>query len=226
MTTPARRTPRMASLVAPLAFARAVLAGCGGSSSGRSITLYNGQHVQTTDALVAAFEKPTGIRVNVRSDDEDILADEIVTEGSQLARRRDLHRELARARVPAGQGPARAGRPVDARAHPEQVQLAAGRLGRGVGAGQRADLQPEPDQRQRAPDLGHAAGRPEVQGQARLRRRRDRLPADRDLRRAHLRPGGGAAAGSKGSRPTPAATSTPTTRRSPTRSTAARSPSG
>ncbi len=57
------------------------LAGCGGSSSSRSLTLYNGQHVQTTDSLVAAFEKSSGIQVNVRSDDEDTLADQIVTEG-------------------------------------------------------------------------------------------------------------------------------------------------
>jgi iron(III) transport system substrate-binding protein len=61
-----------------------LLAACGGSSGGAdSITLYNGQHVQTTDALVAGFEKATGITVNVRSDDEDTLADEIVTEGSR-----------------------------------------------------------------------------------------------------------------------------------------------
>jgi iron(III) transport system substrate-binding protein len=60
------------------------LAGCGGlsSGSGRSITLYSGQHVQTTDTLVAAFERASGITVNVRSNDEDTLADEIVTEGS------------------------------------------------------------------------------------------------------------------------------------------------
>ncbi|HSZ04841.1 MAG TPA: extracellular solute-binding protein [Solirubrobacteraceae bacterium] len=73
----------MASLVAGLALACAALAGCGSSSgSGQSLTLYNGQHVQTTDALVAAFEKATGITVNVRSDDEDTLVDEIQTEGS------------------------------------------------------------------------------------------------------------------------------------------------
>jgi len=57
--------------------------GTGGSASGQSITLYNGQHVQTTDALVAGFEKATGITVNVRSDDEDTLADQIVTEGNR-----------------------------------------------------------------------------------------------------------------------------------------------
>ena len=53
------------------------------SASGQSITLYNGQHEQTTDFLVAGFEKATGITVNVRNDDEDVLADEIVTEGSR-----------------------------------------------------------------------------------------------------------------------------------------------
>ena len=56
-------------------------AGAGGSSG--SLTVYSGQHVQTTQALVAAFEKQTGISVNLRSDDEDVLADQIVTEGSR-----------------------------------------------------------------------------------------------------------------------------------------------
>ena len=46
------------------------------------ITLYSGQHVQTTQALVNAFEKKTGIHVNVRFDDEDLLADQLVTEGT------------------------------------------------------------------------------------------------------------------------------------------------
>ena len=81
-----RRAPygRIAGLLTALAAAGALLAGCGGSSSGAngSITLYNGQHVQTTQELVAAFESASGIKVNVRNDDEDTLADEIVTEGS------------------------------------------------------------------------------------------------------------------------------------------------
>ena len=62
------------------------LAACGGAASStgapQSITLYSGQHVQTTDALVTGFEKATGITVKVRSDDEDTLADAIVAEGS------------------------------------------------------------------------------------------------------------------------------------------------
>ena len=38
--------------------------------------------MQTTQALVNAFEKKTGIQVNVRFDDEDLLADQLVTEGT------------------------------------------------------------------------------------------------------------------------------------------------
>jgi iron(III) transport system substrate-binding protein len=52
------------------------------SSSGQSITLYSGQHEQTTNSLVAAFEKLTGITVNVKYDDEDSLANLIVLEGA------------------------------------------------------------------------------------------------------------------------------------------------
>jgi iron(III) transport system substrate-binding protein len=73
---------RVACLSVTLLLALGLLTGCGGSGSGQSITLYNGQHEQTTDSLVAGFEKATGIKVNVRNDDEDTLADEIVTEGS------------------------------------------------------------------------------------------------------------------------------------------------
>jgi iron(III) transport system substrate-binding protein len=76
---------KTAPALAAAALACGLLAACGGSSSGaadQSITLYSGQHPQTTDKLVAAFEKQTGITVNVRSDDEDVLADQIMTEGS------------------------------------------------------------------------------------------------------------------------------------------------
>jgi iron(III) transport system substrate-binding protein len=53
------------------------------SLAGQTITLYNGQHEQTTDALVKAFEKQTGVIVKVRSDDEDVLAEQIEQEGSR-----------------------------------------------------------------------------------------------------------------------------------------------
>jgi iron(III) transport system substrate-binding protein len=59
-----------------------LLSACGGSShDGTAITLYNGQHEQTTGALVAAFEKQTGIKVNVRSGDEATLGNQILQEG-------------------------------------------------------------------------------------------------------------------------------------------------
>jgi iron(III) transport system substrate-binding protein len=74
---------RIAALAA-IGLLSGLLAACGSSSGSAtpSLTLYSGQHVQTTDSLVAGFEKATGINVNVRSDDEDTLSDEIVTEGS------------------------------------------------------------------------------------------------------------------------------------------------
>jgi iron(III) transport system substrate-binding protein len=63
------------------------LAACGGAASGASgsagsITLYSGQHEQTTQSLVTAFEQQTGIHVNVRYNDEDSFADEIIAEKS------------------------------------------------------------------------------------------------------------------------------------------------
>src|SRR5277367_6102765 len=64
----------------------AVLGGCSSSgsdpSSGQSITLYSGQHEQTVNGLVTAFEKQTGITVNVRNDDEDTLANLIAVQGA------------------------------------------------------------------------------------------------------------------------------------------------
>ena len=62
----------------------APLSACGGATAARGTTLilYSGQHQQTTQGLVAAFEKESGIQVQVRSDDEDVLADQIVAEGA------------------------------------------------------------------------------------------------------------------------------------------------
>ncbi len=74
---------RASAVVAAIVAAGAMLAACGGraDSSGTTITLYNGQHEQTADNLITAFERQTGIHVVVRSDDEDVLADQIATEG-------------------------------------------------------------------------------------------------------------------------------------------------
>jgi iron(III) transport system substrate-binding protein len=78
------RGTRWLATVAGLAACCGLLSACGAASGtdAQTITLYNGQHEQTADALAAAFEKQTGITVNIRNDDEDTLADEIVTEGS------------------------------------------------------------------------------------------------------------------------------------------------
>jgi iron(III) transport system substrate-binding protein len=83
------RTARCPMLVFTAALVAAATAGCGSSSSGGSgggatdaITLYNGQHEQTTQKLVAGFTAATGIKVNVRSDDEDVFDNQIQTEGS------------------------------------------------------------------------------------------------------------------------------------------------
>src|ERR1017187_4986224 len=69
------------------AVAALVATGCGtssGSGSGsQTITLYNAQHEQTTDALITAFTKQTGIKVKVRSDGEDVLTAQLEQEGSK-----------------------------------------------------------------------------------------------------------------------------------------------
>jgi iron(III) transport system substrate-binding protein len=85
------------SIAALSALAAAVLlSACGGSSSptttgttspheslaGQSITLYSGQHEQTTALLAAAFEKRTGVKVKVRPGGEAELANQIAQEGS------------------------------------------------------------------------------------------------------------------------------------------------
>jgi iron(III) transport system substrate-binding protein len=76
-----RHAPARLGAVAATVLAGVALAACSGGS-GDSITLYNGQHPQTTAALVSAFERQTGITVNVRSGDEGALADQILAEGS------------------------------------------------------------------------------------------------------------------------------------------------
>src|SRR5579864_8756389 len=76
--------PRALALgLAAVALMCSLVTACGGSSAGsdNSITLFNGQHEQTTNELVAAFEKQTGIHVNVRSDDESVLANQIALQG-------------------------------------------------------------------------------------------------------------------------------------------------
>jgi iron(III) transport system substrate-binding protein len=77
------RRRRIAGAV--IAIAAASLTACGGSASGAtadSIVLYNGQHLELTQALVAAFTKQTGIQVRLRTNDGIVLADQLMQEGS------------------------------------------------------------------------------------------------------------------------------------------------
>jgi iron(III) transport system substrate-binding protein len=67
--------------VALIVFVFAVVSGPG-TGGPRTLTVYSGQHQQTVDALVSAFEQKTGIHVAVRSDDEGVLASQIIQEGA------------------------------------------------------------------------------------------------------------------------------------------------
>jgi iron(III) transport system substrate-binding protein len=62
------------------------LSGCSStsaSSASATLVLYNAQHEQTTNELVAAFTKQTGIKVVVDNDDEDVLTAKIEQEGTR-----------------------------------------------------------------------------------------------------------------------------------------------
>jgi iron(III) transport system substrate-binding protein len=77
---------KLAVVVVVAAVTSLALSACGSASNGATvtITLYNGQHEQTTDSLVQGFEKKyPDISVAVRSDDEDTFDAEIVQEGSR-----------------------------------------------------------------------------------------------------------------------------------------------
>ena len=81
-TTMSRRTLLRGSAAVTLG---GLVAACGSASGASnagagSITLYSGQHEQTTQSLVAEFEQQTGVKVSVRYNDEDTFADEIIAE--------------------------------------------------------------------------------------------------------------------------------------------------
>src|SRR5579862_1767348 len=80
------RALRWLAMSAGAVISASLLAACGGATAAgggaATITLYNGQHPQLTQAIVSAFEKQTGIHVQVRTDDGIVLADQILQEGS------------------------------------------------------------------------------------------------------------------------------------------------
>jgi iron(III) transport system substrate-binding protein len=73
---------RSALVAVPAACAALALAACGGSGGPNTLTIYSGQHEQTTAMLVSAFERETGIKVQVRSGDERALGNQLLQEGS------------------------------------------------------------------------------------------------------------------------------------------------
>jgi iron(III) transport system substrate-binding protein len=52
-------------------------------AEGEALVLYNGQHRTTTEALVAAFTKATGIPVTTRNGDSPALAGQLIEEGAR-----------------------------------------------------------------------------------------------------------------------------------------------
>lgn len=90
-TSPGRRLWPIAAALPVLLVAAACGSGSSGSSgssgqapqSGTTITLYNAQHEQTTNALIAAFTQQTGIKVRVDNGDEDVLTAQIEKEGAR-----------------------------------------------------------------------------------------------------------------------------------------------
>src|ERR1700679_765278 len=60
----------------------ALVAGCGGSSSGsNSLTLYSAQHEPMTEALAKGFEEKSGAKVQVHYGEDEGLASQIEQEG-------------------------------------------------------------------------------------------------------------------------------------------------
>jgi iron(III) transport system substrate-binding protein len=72
---------RAGSLIVLAACCAALADGCGGGPGHSTITLYNGQHAELTSSLAAAFEKATGVKVQIRTNDSAVLADQIIQEG-------------------------------------------------------------------------------------------------------------------------------------------------
>jgi iron(III) transport system substrate-binding protein len=76
----AQRWMAVAAGALPALILALLVSGCGGSS-GTTIVLYSAQHQQTTDAMIAAFTKQTGIHVRVEQNDEDVLTAQLEEEG-------------------------------------------------------------------------------------------------------------------------------------------------
>ena len=178
MTTPrpgawaAARPPRLTRHTVTAALALSCVVGLltlGAGAAGAStptITVYSGQHQQTTQSLITAFEKKTGINVTVRYDDEDTFTDEILAEKSHPVADVFYTENSPPLEYLQEKGVLAGLNDLDTGQDAERVQLGQGRLGRGLGPGERAHLQPEPDRQVPIADHGHGTGQPQVPGQA------------------------------------------------------------
>jgi iron(III) transport system substrate-binding protein len=78
-----KASPRLPLQIAPALCLAIVTSACGAAGAGgAALTIYNGQHEQTTIALVKAFERASGLKVAVRSGDEATLTSQLEQEGS------------------------------------------------------------------------------------------------------------------------------------------------
>ena len=169
----------------------ACLAACGGTSGAAgTLTLYNGQHPQTTQTLVDAFEHATGIAVQVRSADENTLAQQVVAEGANSPADVVLTENSPSLEFLSMHGALAPVDPATLATVPPTRPLAAWRLGRRVGACECDGVQPARARRHPTADVGDAAGSAAVRRQAGPRTFGDRLPTHRRLGRAHVRRGG------------------------------------
>ncbi len=81
------RWSRIAALVSTLAVVAGVTA-CSSSSDSDELLVYNAQHESLTKEWIDAFTKETGIKVTYRQGGDTELGNQLVAEGSGVARRR------------------------------------------------------------------------------------------------------------------------------------------
>ena len=154
------------------------LSACGSSShSADTITLYNGQHEQTTAALVAAFEHRTGIHVDVRSGDEAELANQILQEGASSPADVFYTENTPVLEALRERGMLAPVSPSTLAAIPSRYNSERGRLGRRDGTSVGARLQHLTTRARAAAELDPRTRGAEVEGQARARPVGDGLPA-------------------------------------------------
>ena len=229
MTTPHANAwiKRAGLALVVVALASVTLAACGSSSgsSTTTITLYNGQHVQTTDALVTAFEKEyPNISVAVRSNDEDTLVTQIVQEGS-----RSPADVIYTENSPALEYLQHKGllSKVDAATLAKTPSQYNSPQGDWVGVSARVSVliyNPSLIKKSALPTSVLQLANPKYRGELAFARGRDRLPAHRDVGAPGLRAIGHASVARWHQGERPEATSTPTTRRSRMKSTVGSSP--